>query len=261
MVQNEPIRERRLWRDLLVLTAILALSFALRWPFRDVSLIRDEGEYAYTGQRILKGAVPYVDVYNQKTPFTFYWMALIQWVAGPGLPALRLSTTLYGLVTAALLYVLARQLFGSFAGLIAALAFSVMTFDQCGITHSASTEFFMLFWMVLALYFWYRGRQEQKGWLLFLAGAAAGIAYQTKQSGLALVIFFPLELIASWIRSRRLSRGLRLFRHGLFVFLGFTAIFGLTLGYFAANGALHEYIECTLIRNWQYVGRRHNSWA
>jgi hypothetical protein len=33
---------------------------------------------------------------------------------------------------------------------VAALAFSLMTFDQCGITHSSSTEFFMLLWIVLA---------------------------------------------------------------------------------------------------------------
>jgi 4-amino-4-deoxy-L-arabinose transferase-like glycosyltransferase len=246
--------------DWLVLAGILALSFGLRWPFREVSLIRDEGEYVYAGQQILKGAVPYVDVYNQKTPFVFYLMALVQKTAGHDLASLRIATTLYGLVTALVLYVLARRLFGRGAGLVAALAFSVMTFDQCGIYHSASTEFFLLLWMAVALFFWYRGHEAPQPWLMLLAGAAAGLAYQTKQSGLLLLIFFALESIGSAIRSRSLASLPSLLGRYVLVLSGFAVILGLTLGYFAWKGALGEYIACTWTRNWQYVGRRHQDW-
>jgi 4-amino-4-deoxy-L-arabinose transferase-like glycosyltransferase len=248
------------WQDLLILGLILALSFGLRWPFRDVSLIRDEGEYAYAGQQILQGAVPYRDIYNQKTPFAFYWMALVQWLAGPELPALRVATTLYGLITTVAMYLLARRLFGSPAGLVAALAFTLMTFDQCGITHSASTEFFMLLWMVVALFFWYRGRQDHRAWPLVLAGVAAGVAYQTKQSGVLLLAFFALDGILSAVRYRPRLSGYRLSRQAALVVLGFAVGLGLTLACFAWQGALREYVECTWTRNWQYVGRRHRGW-
>src|SRR5262249_37083673 len=124
--------------EVLALAMILLVSFVVRWPFRNLVLIRDEGEYAYTGQRILHGAVPYAEVYNQKTPFVFYLMAAIQQFAGPGLTALRVATAVYGMVATVVLYFLARRLFGPGTAVGAALAFVVMTFDQCGVIYSAS---------------------------------------------------------------------------------------------------------------------------
>src|SRR5262245_15325871 len=82
------------WQEAIIVGLILASSFAIRWPFRHVPLIRDEGEYAYLGQQILHGAIPYRDVYNQKTPFAFYFFAAIQVAFGSSLEALRVATTL-----------------------------------------------------------------------------------------------------------------------------------------------------------------------
>jgi hypothetical protein len=109
------------WAEGLPLVAILGAALAARWPFRHVVLIRDEGEYAYLGQQILRGAIPYQDAYNQKTPFVFYFMAAIQAVAGPGLPALRLATVGYGWITTVLLCLMTRRLLGPGAATGAAL--------------------------------------------------------------------------------------------------------------------------------------------
>src|SRR5207253_2023018 len=113
--------------EVLAVCLIVAFFFLLRWPFRDVTLIRDEGEYAYIGQLILRGGVPYRDAYNQKTPFVFFFFAAIQSILGDGIPALRVATTVYGLATTAVLYAAARLLFGWYAAAGTALAFTVMT--------------------------------------------------------------------------------------------------------------------------------------
>jgi hypothetical protein len=46
-------------------------------------------------------------------------------------------------------------------------------------------------------------------------------------------------------------------RDGALVALGFAAVLGLTVAYFATNGALREYVECTWTRNREYVAERH----
>jgi 4-amino-4-deoxy-L-arabinose transferase-like glycosyltransferase len=247
--------------EALALSLILALAFAVRWPFRHMVLIRDEGEYAYLGQQILHGAVPYLDVYNQKTPFTFYLMAAFQWLAGPELAALRVATTVYGLVATVMLYLVVRRLFDPPTAIAAALAFALMTFDQCGMVYSASTEFFMLPWILLALFFWYGGQERRRGWMAVLAGVAAGLAYQTKQTGIAVAAFLILDSLWSFVRGRSMSGWVTTLKDITLAMLGFAAVLGLVLAYFAMHGALYAYVACTWTNNWQYVARRHHGFA
>lgn len=108
------------------LATVLFGSFLSRWPFRHAPLIRDEGEYALLGQLIREGAVPYLDIYYQKTPFTFYWMSAVQAMFGESLPALRVTTAIYGIVILVAVYALARRLSGPVAGIAAALAMAVL---------------------------------------------------------------------------------------------------------------------------------------
>jgi hypothetical protein len=241
----------------LALATVLLVSFVARWPFRNVVLIRDEGEYAYTGQRILHGAMPYAEVYNQKTPFVFYLMAAIQHTAGPGLATLRIATAVYGMVATVVLYLLARRLFGPGPAVGAALAFVVMTFDQCGAKYSASPEFFMLLWIALAVDLWYRGRAPHRPWLVLLAGAVAGLAYQTKQTGMAVLAFFVLERIWYKVGEGPSDPWAAALKDIALTALGFAGVFGAVLAFFAAHGAARQYIECTWTNNWEYVGQRH----
>jgi len=251
----------RRWIEFLLLGLLLVATLVVRWPYREVALIRDEGEYAHLGQEILRGAVPYADVYNQKTPFVFYLMALIQAVAGSSVSALRLATALYGAATTVVVFLLGRSLFGRGAALASAAAFAVMTFNQCGCVYPSSPEFFMLPWLAAGTWLWYRGRERGSSAHFVLAGAAAGLAYQTKQSGTALLVFFVLDRFihssgAGAPAAQRLAAGAK---DASLAVLGFALVLGATLAFFAWNGALSQYVECTWTNNWAYIGERHGS--
>lgn len=246
------------WFEFAALALVVVGTFALRFHFRDVALINDEGEYVHLGQQILKGAIPYADVYNQKTPFVFYFMAGVQWLAGESVAVIRIATSLYGAATTCLVYVVARHLGGAKAAVGAALAFSVMTFDQCGVLHPSSTEFFMLFWIATALWFLV-GWTTLPDWLrLVLSGAAAGMAYQTKQTGLVLVVFLIALSVWRWVLSFRDEPDgwKRVITQSSWVAVGWTCVIGVVTGYFALAGALDAYLDCTWNNNWQYVGGR-----
>jgi hypothetical protein len=237
---------------------VLAAHFAARWPFRGMPFVRDEGELVHLGRQILRGAVPYLDVYVQKTPFAFYLLAGVQALCGASVEAIRVATTLWGTLTAVAVFLCARTLFGARAAPWAAAAFCVMSFDQGGIVHAASTEYFMLLWLALGAWLWYAGAARGEAALPLLAGACAGLAYQTKQSGAFLLLFFAAE--AAW-RSLVSPGGAALRRGARALALaaaGFAVVLGATLAAFAAQGALDAYVEATWTRNLAYVAERHD---
>jgi 4-amino-4-deoxy-L-arabinose transferase-like glycosyltransferase len=243
------------------LLALLAIFFALRWPFREALLIRDEGEYAHLAQRILQGELPYRDVYNQKPPIVFWIFAAIQALAGESLASLRIATTLVGMATASLLFVVARRLFGVTGALASVVAFTALTFDQCGVEHAASTEFFMLAFFAAGLVGWFgpnAGDDGPSAARALLAGVAAGLACQTKQTGLALLAFFVLERAWSVWRARSVELA-HAARQIAWTLAGFALVCGAIVAYFAAHGALGVYVECVWRNNLAYVGERHSN--
>lgn len=62
---------------LVVLTAAV-----VRLRLLDVPLDRDEGEYAYFGQLLLRGVPPYATAYNLKLPGGYGAYAVVLWVFG-----------------------------------------------------------------------------------------------------------------------------------------------------------------------------------
>ena len=72
--------------------------------------------------------------------------------------ALRLPSTIFGALTAILIYLLAAELFGAEVGLIAA---ALWAFDPMaiGFNRIAKEDTFLLFFFLLASYFWLRGQR------------------------------------------------------------------------------------------------------
>jgi len=243
-------------REALLLASILLVTWLARWPFRDAVLIRDEGEYAYIGQRILEGEVPYRDIYNQKTPFVFYALAAEQALLGPDVARLRLFGSAYGLLTTSAVYVVARSAFGPLGAASAALSFSAMVFHQAGILHQASTEYFMLLWLALGVWAWRKASESGRPWLLAAAGALAGMACQTKQSGVVLLFFFAADALWRRRHAGRAALGAAA-REFTWALAGFAAVFAAVIGLFAAQGALSDYVECAWRHLGGYVGGRY----
>src|SRR5690349_9216061 len=106
---------------LAALAVVLAVACLLRCGLADIPLDRDEGEYAYIGQRWLLGEVPYKGSFDQKPPGAFLCYALFQLLLGTSPAALHWGAQLYTLGTLAVVFLLGRALFGAAAGFVAAL--------------------------------------------------------------------------------------------------------------------------------------------
>jgi 4-amino-4-deoxy-L-arabinose transferase-like glycosyltransferase len=112
----------REWRIGLVLLALAA--FALRattfgYPLIDV----DEEFYLLVGDRMLHGAIPYLDIWDRKPPGLFALYAAMRLLGGQGIVQYQIVAALFATATTLLIAILARRIAHPLAALAAALAY------------------------------------------------------------------------------------------------------------------------------------------
>jgi hypothetical protein len=159
-------------RALLIVLAVLVLiGFGLRVPslsaeglsedelnklqavadYREHGLTSANGEHPFLMKGLEIGTLVAADKWNSVS-----WLGGRRQISPEA--ALRLPGTVFGALTAILIYLLASELFGVEIGLIAA---ALWTFDPSAIGFSriAKEDTFLLFFFLLANYFWLRGQR------------------------------------------------------------------------------------------------------
>jgi 4-amino-4-deoxy-L-arabinose transferase-like glycosyltransferase len=127
-----PSATASVWRDAL---AMLAIAFLLRcWWFGDPVVQVDEQFYLLAGDRLLHGAIPYVDIWDRKPIGLFLLYAGTRLLGGSGIVQYQVVATIFAAATAFLVVQLARSIASPWAARMAGAASLVFTivFDGAG---------------------------------------------------------------------------------------------------------------------------------
>lgn len=240
------------WGDWLLLAPLLGAGLALRLPnlaSMPYVVHGDEASCALEALRWLRGDV--------HTLFSTGWYGLP--VAGYGIPALvmrfagddlfglRLSSVLVGLLSLALLYLLARE----FAGRrVAFVATALLTVSHLHIQFSRSGIHYIhaLFAVELTLWLLVRALRRQSAPSAVLAAIAMSLCVQVYFSARLVFVIAPLFVVGLLLLNRRLLAG----RSGVFGWLvaGMLVAMGPLAVYFTTNsGALNSRTNEVLILN------------
>ena len=230
----------------------------------------DQGIYAYIGQSILKGEVPYRDAWDQKPPGVHltYAVMLGIWRSDAVVAATDLAVAA---LVAMLLVALGRRLTGRpGAGETAAIVFLLLgdpSFQRLGgLWVRGQAETFIALAVTGALLAAFasaeagreRGRERAAfGWS-GLAGALCGIAFVYKYNAGLLALPCLLVYLVGVPDDRRpgaRSRGARLLLRQLPVFvIGAALVVGVVGAWFAAHRALGDLYQATIVYNLRYSG-------
>jgi len=188
-----------------LLYALLALALAavlvVRIRLLPVPLERDEGEFAYLGQLMLRGLAPFGHAYSMKIPGAGVMYALFMLLFGQSATAIHLGLLLVNLACVLLVWLLARRLLQPEGALAAAACFALMSLSQSVFgVFAHATHFVVLFALAGTVQLGPPG--ARRGRLRVLAaGLFFGTAFVMKQHALFFFLF-----AAAWL-SREAYRG------------------------------------------------------
>jgi hypothetical protein len=175
---------------------VLAVVAYVRIRLLTVPLERDEGEYAYMGQLLLKGIPPFQNAYTMKLPGVSILYSLFMLLFGQTIAGIHLGLLMINATCILLVYILARRLLGRDAAIISCSSYAILSISQAvyGVFAHA-THFVVMFTLAgfITLKYYLDGR---KGALfIFLSGLCFGVAFTMKQHAALLVAFAFLFLI------------------------------------------------------------------
>lgn len=252
-------------RGLTFFWILTILAFiALRAPCVSIPLERDEGEYAYIAQRALLGEVPYRDIFDQKPPGVFALYAVPFVLFGQSVEAIHVFMYVCTLVTTVLIAMLVSRIADARAGVLAALAFAVMSIDPRLLATAANTEKFMILATVGMMLCALAGLDTRRRLWWLGCGVCGGLAFWIKQVAIADLAFVAMiPVCGHWpIKGRRAVRSLLLDHAALVAGLVCASI--PIIVYFVRTGAWDAFLDCVFLHNFQYVqqvswsGRWHN---
>jgi len=215
--------------------AVLWMLASLTFPFG-----YDHGVFAAIGHLILRGELPYRDVWEVKGPFALYLYALAEWLFGHHEWAPRLLDLIFLAPTAWLVARLAGTTTPR-VSLWAAAAY-VLFYGSVNYWNTAQPDGWTAALMIAAIAGVVTPGENHRWWLRYLAaGIAVGLCLLLKPFYIAYCGIFWLQLL---VRRGRHSRAA--WRDAALVPVGVLVAVVPVLGWFAAHGALESFLSVHL---------------
>jgi len=233
---------------MVTLAGIMLLTVLLRLFFLHEPFERDEGMYAYFGQEILRGAIPYRDMIDHKPPGIHYLYALIIAVAGPTIEAIRIATALYSSLTTAAVYAVSRRAGGLSAGQVTAFLYAVFSGLPMLQGSSSNTEVFMVLPIIVSVYCYNRFLDTERRCYLSASGLSITTAILIKTVALPVALLIFLFVMTSPGKSGVKERSLDLLA---FVVPPLLLVMSV-LTYFYFHNALSDFYHWNITYNQQY---------
>lgn len=210
---------------------------------------RDSGVYLYIGEHILKGDLPYRDLWDHKGPLIYYINALGVWLKEDSLWGIWIIQFISISGAVFLGYSVLSQVYNRTSALFGSLFWVVYLSDLLGGGNHVE-EYALLFEFLCVMLFWKAQKIHRHDWNEFFIGIATAFSFLLRPNnvvmGLTIGGFLALEgfLLGNWRRTFR-----RLFAMAA----GTMLVVASTLLFFASQHALPELIDSVIMYNARYA--------
>lgn len=173
---------------------VIGVTVFVRIRLLATPLERDEGEYAYMGQLLLKGIMPYKHAYTMKLPGVAGAYALFMGLFGPDETGIRIGLLLVNIASIVMVYLLGQRLFNRKTAYASAAIYALLSINHAFLGIFAHATHFVVFFSLAALLALDNWLDNRSRTVLFLCGALIGMAILMKQHA-ALQIPFALSIL------------------------------------------------------------------
>jgi hypothetical protein len=181
-------RRARLWAWIAMILILGGVAM-VRMRLVDLPLDRDEGEYAYFGQLLLRGLPPYAAAYNFKMPGIYLVYAGILGTLGQTPAAIHVGLLIANALAIVLTFLLGRRLIGMLGGVAAGAVYALLSLSPRLFSPSAYAEHFVVIPALLGVFALTCPTSHRRLSALAAVGALFGAAFLVKQSGGAFALF------------------------------------------------------------------------
>lgn len=206
----------------------------------------DEGFYLLVGERMLRGALPYIDIWDRKPLGLFLLYAGMRSLGGDGVLAYQLIGTAFACATAIVISRIARQFSSGMGPIAAGIAYLIWL--TLGSAAGGQAEIFFALPVCSAAWLTLRALQEERPARIVPRGALAmllvGVAAQVKYTALFEGIFFG----CCWMRVSWRNTSQAALPINVVIWIS-AAIFptALALSYYAAIGHVDAFIFANFV--------------
>jgi len=229
-----------LYSSVIILTLLFAnVTYNTREPYRD------SGVFLYIGQSILKGDIPYRDLWDHKPPLVYYINAFTLSISDKGLWGLWITEFFFLLVSSILLFTILKRVFGKFTAFVG-LLFFLFIYKHLAGGGNFSEEYLFVFQFALIYIALFSKASRLKD---FLIGFISSLVILLKINAFGI----PLAVIA--LRIFELTGSKRLNEVGkscINISLGFILLPVLFLCYLWKNGAILDFYDQVIKYNLIY---------
>ena len=201
----------------LLLAFVLAVVVYVRIRLLSVPLERDEGEFAYMGQLLLKGIPSFTDAYTMKLPGVSFAYAIFMLLFGQTAAAIRIGLLIVNGICIFQVYLLTKRLFDRNSALVSCASYAALSLSESVLGFCAHATHFVVLFALAGFLLLLRSLDRGKISLLFISGLCFGLAFTMKQHAALFIIFAFLFL--AWRNWKNLVFGRKRLVAGNFLFL------------------------------------------
>lgn len=210
-----------------------------------VPFVRDAYGYAFIGQSLARGLVPYRDVWDHKPPGIYFANAIIFFIAPDYIFGLRIVSIVCSILSVYIFYKLLKQFYSEKISFITSILFALFSNVYVITQGDNLVEVYMLPLLVFSYYIFYFASKTKKLSLYYSCGILVGLLFLFKQVGV-----LPLGAMILYLLLKRE----RLFKSLLTISIGIATPLIPTVLYFLTQNAGKDAWYAIFLYNLSYAG-------
>ena len=208
----------------------------------------DANCFLTVGKSILKGIIPYKDLFEQKGPILYFIFSLASIISRTSFTGVFLLEVLFISFTMYFTFLVMKMFLNEKISLTLLPLFLMLLTTSKAFTHGASCEEFMLLFIVIGLYYFLKHFkiQELRNYEFFIIGLCAGIILLMKYTSLLFFLGIQLIIFYSYIKEKKYCKA---FLSCFLFLLGIILPFSIVLIYFGINDAISDFFHVYFVVN------------